>query len=103
MSYLVFIVAVGLFALLGAGGPLHRDGWFQAISRRVEAVELDLWPSLALRVGAPFGLLAPCRFNRLGQPALNILSLNNTNFSQLSVGNHFSRLTDHRITRIIVS
>ena len=53
MSYLVFIVAVGLFALLGAGGPLHRDGWFGAISRRVEAVELDLWPSLALRVGAP--------------------------------------------------
>ncbi len=53
MSYLVFIVAVGLFALLGAGGPLHRDGWFQAISRRVDAVELDLWPSLALRVGAP--------------------------------------------------
>ncbi len=53
MSYLIFIVTVGLFALLGAGGPLHGDRWFHALSRRVEAVELDLWPSLALRVGAP--------------------------------------------------
>ncbi|GIR90146.1 MAG: hypothetical protein CM15mP89_1510 [Gammaproteobacteria bacterium] len=53
MSYLTFIVAVGLFALLGAGGPLHSDRWFHALSRRVDAVELDLWPSLALRVGAP--------------------------------------------------
>ena len=53
MSYLIFIVAVGLFALLGAGGPLHGDRWFHALSRRVDAVKLDLWPSLALRVGAP--------------------------------------------------
>ena len=53
MSYLIFIFAVGLFALLGAGGPLHGDRWFYALSRRVDAVELDLWPSLALRVGAP--------------------------------------------------
>ena len=60
MSYLIFIVAVGLFALLGAGGPLHGDRWFHALSRRVDAVELDLWPSLALRVGAPLlaGVLA---------------------------------------------
>ena len=42
MSYLIFIVAVGLFALLGAGGPLHGDRWFYALSRRVDAVELDL-------------------------------------------------------------
>ena len=53
MSYLIFIVAAGLFALLGAGGPLHRDNWFDALSRRVDAVELDLWPSLFLRVAAP--------------------------------------------------
>ena len=53
MSYLIFIVAVGLFALLGAGGPLHGDRWFHALSRRVDAIELDLWPSLVLRVGAP--------------------------------------------------
>ena len=53
MSYLIFIVAVGLFALLGAGGPLHGDRWFYVLSSRVDAVELDLWPSLALRVGAP--------------------------------------------------
>ena len=53
MSYLIFIVAVGLFALLGAGGLLHRDNWFDALSRRVDAVELDLWPSLFLRIAAP--------------------------------------------------
>jgi len=53
VSYLIFIVAVSLFALLGAGGPLHGDRWFLALSRRVDAIELDLWPSLALRVGAP--------------------------------------------------
>ena len=53
MSYLIFIVAVGLFALLGAGGPLHGDRWFHVLSRRVDAIELDLWPSLVLRVGAP--------------------------------------------------
>ena len=53
MSYLIFIVAVGLFELLGAGGPLHGDRWYHALSRRVDAVELDLWPSLVLRVGAP--------------------------------------------------
>ena len=53
MSYLIFIVAAGLFALLGAGGPVHRDNWFDALSRRVDAVELDLWPSLLLRVVAP--------------------------------------------------
>ena len=53
MSYLVFIVAVGAFALLGAGGPLHRDTWFELLIRRVDAIELDLWPSLALRVVAP--------------------------------------------------
>ena len=53
MSYLVFILAVGAFALLGAGGPLHRDIWFEPITRRVDAIELDLWPSLALRVTAP--------------------------------------------------
>lgn len=53
MSYLVFIVAVGAFALLGAGGPLHRDTWFELLNRRVDAIELDVWPSLALRVAAP--------------------------------------------------
>ena len=53
MSYLIFIVAVGLFALLGAGGPLHGYRWFHALSRRVDAIELDLWPSLVFRVVAP--------------------------------------------------
>ncbi|MDG2460078.1 MAG: hypothetical protein P8M73_04270 [Luminiphilus sp.] len=53
MAYLIFIVAVGLYALLGAGGPLHRDAWFEALNQRVDALELELLPSLALRVGAP--------------------------------------------------
>ena len=50
MSYLVFIVAVGLFALFGSGGPLHRDTWFDPMMRRIDALDLDLPLSLALRV-----------------------------------------------------
>ena len=42
----------GRSCLLGAGGPLHSDRWFHA-PVVVDAVELDLWPSLALRVAAP--------------------------------------------------
>ncbi len=57
MSYLVFITSVGLFALFGSGGPLHRDRWFHSLNDRVDALELDIWPSLLLRVLAPvFGL-----------------------------------------------
>lgn len=50
MSYLVFIVAVGLFALFGGGGPLHRDTWFDPMMRRIDALALDPPLSLALRV-----------------------------------------------------
>ncbi len=53
MSYLIFIFAAGLFALLGAGGLLHRDAWFDALNRRLDAIDLDLLPGLMLRVGAP--------------------------------------------------
>ena len=53
MSYLVFIISVGLFALFGSGGPLHRDRWFHSLNDRVDALELDMWPSLLLRVLAP--------------------------------------------------
>ena len=53
MSYLVFIISVGLFALFGSGGPLHRDRWFHSLNDRVDALELDIWPSLLLRVLAP--------------------------------------------------
>ena len=53
MSYLVFIISVGLFALFGSGGPLHRDRWFHSLNDRVDALELGIWPSLLLRVLAP--------------------------------------------------
>ena len=42
--------------LLGAGGPIHRDSWFEPITRRVDAIELDLWPSLALRAAPLIGV-----------------------------------------------
>lgn len=53
MSYLVFIVAVVLLALLGAGGPLHRDAWLEALDRRIDAIELGNAPALLLRIAAP--------------------------------------------------
>ncbi len=53
MSYLVFIVAVGLFALFGGGGPLHRDTWFDPLMRRIDALALDPPLSLTLRVVVP--------------------------------------------------
>ena len=53
MSYLVFIVAVVLLALLGAGGPLHRDAWLEALDRRIDAIELGDVPALLLRIAAP--------------------------------------------------
>ncbi len=54
MSYLVFIVAVGLFALFGGGGPLHRDAWFEPMMRRIDALALEPPLSLTLRVGGAF-------------------------------------------------
>lgn len=56
MSYLVFIVSVGLLALLGAGGPLHRDTWLEALDRRIDAIELAKGPALLLRIAAPLML-----------------------------------------------
>ena len=53
MLYLVFIVAVVLLALLGAGGPLHRDAWLEALDRRIDAIELGNAPALLLRIAAP--------------------------------------------------
>ena len=53
MSYLVFIVAVGLFAVFGGGGPLHRDTWFDPMMRRIDALALDPPLSLTLRVAVP--------------------------------------------------
>ena len=57
MSYLVFIISVGLFALFGSGGLLHRNRWFYSPNDRVDALELDIWPSLLLRVLAPVAAL----------------------------------------------
>jgi AmpE protein len=53
VSYLVFIVSVGLLALLGAGGPLHRDTWLEALDRRIDAIEVGVWVSLFMRIFAP--------------------------------------------------
>ena len=53
MSYLVFIVAVGLFALFCGGGPLHRDTWFDPMMCRIDALVLESPLSLALRVAVP--------------------------------------------------
>jgi membrane protein required for beta-lactamase induction len=50
---LVFIVAVGLFAVFGGGGPLHRDTWFDPMMRRIDALALDPPLSLTLRVAVP--------------------------------------------------
>ena len=77
MSYLVFIFSVGLLALLGAGGPLHRDTWLEALGRRVDALELGLWPSLLLLLVAPLLMAAI---------ALNILQVFLGDFAYALVG-----------------
>lgn len=58
MSYLAFLFATGLYLALGAGGPLHHDGWFNIIKRRVDAIEPDLWLGFVLLVVVPSAVLA---------------------------------------------
>lgn len=58
MSYLAFLIATGLYLVLGPGGPLHHDGWFQALRRRVDAIEPDLWVGFVLLVVVPCAILA---------------------------------------------
>jgi len=65
VSYLVFIVAVGLFALFGGGGPLHRDAWFEPMMRRIDALALEPPLSLTLRVAVPLFIFL-CLFGLLG-------------------------------------
>lgn len=77
MSYLVFIISVGLLALLGAGGPLHRDTWLEGLDRRIDALELGMWPSLLLRLVAPLLMAAI---------ALNIMRVFLGDFAQALMG-----------------
>lgn len=60
MTYLAFIIGVGLYWFLGAGGPLHRDGWFAVLQRRVDATEPSFWMGFALLVGGPVLVAALC-------------------------------------------
>ena len=53
MAYLIFLVAGGLFALFGSVGPLHRDGWYEALTGRLEALALDEWISAGLSMLVP--------------------------------------------------
>lgn len=53
MAYLIFLLAAGVFALLGSAGPLHRDGWFEALNRRLNALALEQWISTALSMLVP--------------------------------------------------
>ncbi len=59
MSYLVFVLAAGLFAIFGSCGPLHRDQWFDLLARRIMAIDIDSWMATAVVLLFPiFGLIA---------------------------------------------
>lgn len=58
MTYLAFIFATGLYLLLGPGGPLHSDKWFDALRRRVDAIEPQFWVGFVLMVVVPCTFLA---------------------------------------------
>ncbi len=53
MTYLAFILATGLYYLLGSGGPLHSDGWFTTLQKRVDATAPPFWLGLFLLVIMP--------------------------------------------------
>ena len=53
MTYLAFVLATGLYFVMGSGGPLHGDGWFKTIQQRVEATTPPIWLGLALLILAP--------------------------------------------------
>lgn len=57
MIYLAFIIATGLYFLLGSGGPLHSDGWFRTLQRRVDATEPPFWLGFVLLVVVPCAVL----------------------------------------------
>ncbi len=58
MTYLAFLFATGLYFGLGPGGPLHSDGWYVALRRRVDAIEPDFWLGFILLVVVPCAALA---------------------------------------------
>lgn len=58
MTYLAFLFATGLYAGLGPGGPLHRDNWYLALRRRVDAIEPDFWVGFVLLIIVPCAALA---------------------------------------------
>lgn len=58
MTYLAFLFATGLYLGLGPGGPLHRDTWYVALRRRVDAIEPDFWLGFILLVVVPCAALA---------------------------------------------
>jgi AmpE protein len=55
--YLAFIIATGLYFLLGSGGPLHSDTWFKTLQRRVDATEPPFWLGFLLLVVVPCALV----------------------------------------------
>ncbi len=53
MTYLAFLAATLCYLFLGPGGPLHRDGWFGLLQRRVESLEPEFWLGFFLLVVVP--------------------------------------------------
>ncbi len=58
MIYLTFLFATGLYLGLGPGGPLHNDGWFSKLQRRVDAIRPDFWFGFVLLVVVPCVVIA---------------------------------------------
>ena len=55
----------------------------------------------ARRISAPGGLLVVC-VGRFGEPILGIFGLNNTNIAQGPGRDELARLTDQRVTGVVV-
>ena len=78
MTYLAFIIATGLYFLLGSGGPLHSDGWFRTLQRRVDATEPPFWLGFVLLVVVPcavLGVIWIVLFEVFGSPAVLLLGI----------------------------
>ena len=76
MTYLTFLVATGFFLLAGPGGPLHNDGWYLALRRRVAAISPDAWLNFTLLVIVPcagLGLVFAILAEMFGAAAMLLL------------------------------
>ena len=76
MTYLAFLAATLCYLFLGPGGPLHRDGWFSLLQRRVEALEPEFWLGFFLLVVIPsaaFALLYSLAEQIFGAAAMLLL------------------------------